>query len=280
MNNIQDIINHCEKVAGRYVGDLNLLTLAAFNCGLSNVQDFSNYSQEQMNLFNNYVEQFFTTDIPTAYIVGFELFLGERILVTKDTLIPRFETEELVLNLEARIRKNYPKSSSLSIADICSGSGVIGVSLYNRLKDDYDITITFVDISNPALAVTERNAKFFNLEYNIYQGDMAKPLVDRQLTFDIIVSNPPYIGLNENVQNTVLSYEPKLALYANDNGLELYKSLIDDIIVLGKEKFCLMLEIGEAQSEILDEYLKDMHNLQFETIKDMNGLDRNLYLEV
>ncbi len=280
MNNIQDIINHCEKVAGRYVGDLNLLTLAAFNCGLSNVQDFSNYSQEQMNLFNNYVEQFFTTDIPTAYIVGFELFLGERILVTKDTLIPRFETEELVLNLEARIRKNYPKSSSLSIADICSGSGVIGVSLYNRLKGDYDITITFVDISNPALAVTERNAKFFNLEYNIYQGDMAKPLVDRQLTFDIIVSNPPYIGLNENVQNTVLSYEPKLALYANDNGLELYKSLIDDIIVLGKEKFCLMLEIGEAQSEILDEYLKDMHNLQFETIKDINGLDRNLYLEV
>ncbi len=280
MNNIAEVINHCEKVAGRFVGDLNLLTLAAFNCGLSQVEQFENYSQEQQTLFNQYLDKFFSTDIPTAYIVGFELFLGERIKVTSDTLIPRFETEELVLNLEAKIRKKYPRSSSLAIADICSGSGVIGVSLYNRLKDDYDVTITFVDISHSALEVTKQNANQFGLNYSIYQGDMSKPLVANNLRFDVIVSNPPYIGLNEDVQTTVLSYEPKLALYANDNGLELYKSLIDAIILLGKEEFCLMLEIGEAQGLILDQYLSDAHNLNFEIIKDMNGFDRNLYVEV
>lgn len=280
MNNIQEVINQCQKAAGRYVGDLNLLTLAAFNCSLSEVKSFDSYSEQQLTAFNCYLDKFFNSDIPTAYIVGFELFLGNKISVTSDTLIPRFETEELVINLETRIRNKFALGSNLDIADVCSGSGVIGVSLYQRLKDDYKVTITFVDISSAALAVTEINAKAYNLNYKVLQGDMLKPLITNQLRFDVIVSNPPYIAYDEEVQQTVVSYEPSLALYAKDNGLALYKSLISDIINVSKDEFCLMLEIGMSQSEILNEYLNEMHGYEFETIRDLNGLDRNLYLEV
>ncbi|WOO89777.1 peptide chain release factor N(5)-glutamine methyltransferase [Mollicutes bacterium LVI A0078] len=280
MNNIQSVINQCQKAAGRYVGDLNLLTLAAFNCGLSEVQSFESYTKEQVEEFTSYLDKFFNTDIPTAYIVGFELFLGNKISVTSDTLIPRFETEELVINLEKRIRSKFAIGSNLDIADVCSGSGVIGVSLYQRLKADYNIKVTFVDISEEALAITELNAKAYELDYTILKGDMLKPLIDNKLQFDVIVSNPPYIAFDEEVQETVVSYEPSLALYAKDNGLALYKSLISDIIDVSKDEFCLMLEIGMSQSEILNRYLIETHGYQFETISDLNGLDRNLYLEV
>lgn len=280
MNNLKSIINQCEKAAGRYVGDLNLLTLAAFNCDLASTNDLSTYSKQQLDTFNKYLDIFFTTDMPTAYIVGFEYFLGNKIVVNQNTLIPRFETEELVINLESRIRSKYPIGSKLSIADVCSGSGVIGVSIYNRLKDDYNIEISFVDISPEALEVTHINADNYQLCYNIYQGDMLEPLISSNLHFDVIVSNPPYIANSEPVQQTVLDYEPKLALYAKDNGLALYKSLINDIIKVGNENFCLMLEIGESQALVLSDYLMEKHKLKFEVISDINGLDRNLFLEV
>lgn len=280
MNSIDTVIKKCEQVAGRYVGDLNLLTLAAFNCNLRDVRNFTNYSKEQVEQFNYYLEQFFNTDIPTAYIVGFELFLDLKILVNQHTLIPRFETEELVINLESRIKLKYKPGSKISIVDICSGSGVIGVSLYKRLEAMYEIEITFVDISREALDVTLLNCQQYGIEADLILGDMAKPLIARESKFDVIVSNPPYIDYLEDVQSTVLSYEPKLALYANDNGLALYKSLINDIIEIGNQQFCLMLEIGESQAAALNQYLLVKHGYEFEVIKDINGSDRNLYLEV
>lgn len=280
MNNITAIISQTEKVAGRYVGDLNLLTHAAFNCTLSEVQAFETYSPEQLLKFNQYLDLFLNTDTPTAYIVGFELFLGNKICVTPDTLIPRFETEELVLNLEKCIRHKYPIGSKLTIADICSGSGVIGVSLAKRLENDYNCHLTFVDISQAALAVTEANASQYQLNYTAFISDMAKTLVDQELKFDVVVSNPPYIAIDEFVQDTVVRYEPALALYAKDYGLALYKTLINDIINISNDKFCFMLEIGETQATALNQYLSQVHNLQFQVIQDMNGYDRNLYLEV
>lgn len=279
MNNINDYIQKCGEVASRYVGDLNLLTLAAFNCNLSAVQSFENYCPDEIAKFEQLANTFFTTDIPTAYIVGFELFLGERITVDQNTLIPRFETEELVLNLEQRIKAKYKRGSSLAIADICSGSGVIGVSLYNRLKADYKVDITFVDISVKALSVTRINADKFGVDYQLLTGDMAAPLISSNMTFDVIVSNPPYIGYEEDVQASVLNYEPKLALYAEDDGLALYKSLISDIMKISNDEFCFMLEIGETQSAALNAFLLGKHNKFFEIIKDINGADRNLYLE-
>lgn len=280
MNSIEDIKNKCIEAEGRYVGDLNLLTLAAFSSTLKDVGRLEDYKPEMRQKFESYVNIFFTTDMPVAYIVGFELFLGERYKVSKDVLIPRFETEELVLNLEQKIRKKYNHGSLLKIADVCSGSGVIGTSLYLRLKADYKIEVSFVDISPKAIEITKYNARQYKVPSQYFVGDMLAPIIDNQLQFDVVVSNPPYIANFEFVQDTVLSYEPHLALYAKDNGLALYKSLINDIIDVCNDKFCLMLEIGETQSKALNEYLNDIHGYQFEVITDINGYDRNLYLEV
>lgn len=279
MNKITEVITKTEKAEGRYVGDLNLLTLAAFNCNLNQVQDFTAYNQEQLTLFDQLLNDFFNTNIPTAYIVGFEYFLGNKITVTSDTLIPRFETEELVINLESRIRRKYSKGSNLTIADVCCGTGVIGISLYLRLEDDYNISLSFVDISSAAMAVTKQNCNEYNIEANYYIGDMITPLIENDKYFDIIVSNPPYIDEDGYVQDTVVEYEPHLALFAKDKGLALYKQLINDIIKVCNENYCFMLEIGESQALILDEYLFKLHGMHFEIIKDMNGFDRNLLLE-
>lgn len=280
MNNITEIIEKCERTKSRYIGDLNLLTLAAFDCKLSDVKDFCCYTESQLEIFFEYVNEFFNSDIPTAYIVGFEYFLNNKILVTPDTLIPRFETEELVLNLIAKIKKRYLKGTKLVISDICCGSGVIGVNLYNALKDEYDLEINFVDISAKALEVTKNNADKYGLKYNLFEGDMAKPLIQNKIKSDIIVSNPPYIDYSELVQDTVAKYEPSLALYANDSGLYFYKSLINDIMKISTKKFCFILEIGESQSQAINDYLNEQLKLKFEVLKDINGSDRNLYLEV
>ncbi len=279
MNNIDEVIKKCNSIDNRFVGDLNLLTLAAFDCKLNEVSEFTAYSDKQVESFKKYLSLFWETDIPPAYIVGFEYFLGYKITVTKHTLIPRFETEELVINLEQSIRSKYQRGAELSICDICCGSGVIGVSLFNRLCNDYNVKITFTDISTNALFVTKINAINYKVDYSLIEGDMSKPIVEKNLKFDIIVSNPPYIGYDQFVQPQVLKYEPKLALYAEEDGLVLYKKLIDDILYITKDKFCFMLEIGESQAEQLDNYLYEKHQLKFNVLKDINGSDRNLLLE-
>ncbi len=239
----------------------------------------SDFSEEQINKFNKLLEVFWSTDIPTAYIVGFEMFLNTKIFVNENTLIPRFETEELVINLESKIRAKFPTGKKLKIVDICCGSGVIGVVLFNRLKTDYELEVTFVDICPKALEVTKKNAQENNLNYKIFCGDMTTPLIQNNLKYDVIVSNPPYIDKGEEVQLTVTKYEPHLALYANDNGIQFYKVLINDILKISNNQFCFMLEIGNAQSKTLNNYLEQKHKLNFEIINDMNGFERNLYLE-
>lgn len=267
-----------EEAENRYVGDLNVLTFSAFDCNLQTALNES-FTEKQIEKFESYLDDFFNTDIPVAYIVGFEYFLNLKILVTKDTLIPRFETEELVINLEKKIRNKYKLGSIISICDVCTGSGVIAVSLHERLKSDYKLEITAIDLSEKALKVASQNFESYNIDADIFCGNLLDPVINKGQKFDIVVSNPPYIGRNEDVQSTVLKYEPELALYAEDNGLALYKEIIDKYKLVTNGRYSLMFEIGEAQSAALNKYINDKYGIKFETIKDINGLDRNLYVE-
>lgn len=276
---ISEYINITEKAEGRYVGDLNLLTLSAFNCLLKDVSS-QRLTSEQVDSFDALFTTFMTTDIPTAYIVGFELFLGLKVIVNEHTLIPRFETEELVLNIVERIKNKYPRGSRLSILDLCCGSGVIALSVYLNLKDNYQIKLFATDVSEKALAVAKRNFQEYAIPCRVLQGDLLKPVLKTEEKFDVIISNPPYIANDEVVQASVLKYEPLLALYASDHGLELYKQIIDDLPLVTKDKFALIFEIGTGQASQLDSYLQFRHGYHFEVINDINNLPRNLYLEV
>ncbi len=276
-NFIKTKIKLIENLEGRYVGDLNLLTLATFSMSVNEcTMTTRKITIEEEIKFNEYFKQFTSTDIPTAYIVGFELFLGTRIFVNQNTLIPRFETEELVYNLVSKIRTKYSINSTIDVLDVCTGSGVIAISIALLLKDEYDINLTVVDLSPEALEVCRKNLEYYKLKATVINGDMTTDVKNK---YDVVVSNPPYIDISELVQSQVLKYEPHLALYAEDNGLLLYKQLIDDLKRISKLDSILMLEIGKDQAKSLNEYLKIKWNMEFEVVQDMNGLDRNLYLE-
>lgn len=276
---IKKYLELTNKAEGRFVGDLNLLTLSAFNCKVNQIEDVL-CTAKQIQQFDRYFTTFITSDIPVAYIVGFEYFLGNKIIVNEHTLIPRFETEELVLNLVKRIRAKYPVGSEVTLLDLCCGSGVIGISLVLLLADDYHINLVLSDISETALEVAKRNLKLHNLTAKVVAGDLLKPVIKLGTKFDIVVSNPPYVSHRETVQASVLKYEPSLALFANDNGLELFKQIINQLPLITNNNYCLMFEIGHKQSIYLNSYLKLKLGYEFEVINDINNLPRNLYLEV
>ena len=136
-----------------------------------------------------------------------------------------------------------------------------------------DVTLT--EISESALAVAQQNAE--NLEANVqfYQGDMLAPLLERDLKFDILVSNPPYIPLQEDVDPFVKDNEPHLALFGGEDGLKFYRLILKDAKKILKPKNIIAFEHAwnhrEAMAELVKEHFPDS---KFETLKDLNGKDR------
>ena len=156
--------------------------------------------------------------IPVAQIIGQREFMGLDFKVTKDTLIPRPDTEILVENVITKVKEEFKDKNSYDIVDIGTGSGAIILSLLNFLKKANGFT---VDISPKAIEVAKENAQ--NLQVSdrctFFVGDLFTPLVNK--TFDVIVSNPPYIPQEDikNLEIDVKDYEPLSALTDNGDGL-------------------------------------------------------------
>src|SRR5690554_97647 len=156
------------------------------------------------------------TGKPVQYIVGHEWFYDRKFKVTPHTLIPRPETEEWF----DRYIKQLP-NKSLRVLDIGTGSGVIAISHKLERKQD---EVTAVDINEETLAVAKENAANLEADVIFQKSDMVKNVKGK---FDLIVSNPPYIGKDEwqEMDESVLAYEPKEALFAEEEGLFFYKEL-------------------------------------------------------
>ena len=158
---------------------------------------------------------------PIQYIFGETEFYNLRFLVNKHVLIPRPETEELV---EWII--NEEGNKNISLLDIGTGSGCIAVSLAKNITN---AKVFAWDISTPALEVANRNAKLNNISISFSQADILQTKTSEH-TFDVIVSNPPYITEQEKsiMHSTVIEHEPSLALFVpNDNPLLFYKHISD-----------------------------------------------------
>lgn len=158
---------------------------------------------------------------PIQYIFGETEFYNLRFLVNKHVLIPRPETEELV---EWII--NEEGNKNISLLDIGTGSGCISVSLAKNITN---AKVFAWDISTPALEVANRNAKLNNVSISFSQADILQTKISEH-TFDVIVSNPPYITEQEQsiMHSTVIEHEPSLALFVpNDNPLLFYKHISD-----------------------------------------------------
>ena len=206
---------------------------------------------------------------PVQYIVGNVNFYGYNLNVNKNVLIPRFETEELVDNTIKFIKSKFNK---VDILDIGTGSGAIAISL----KKETNSNVTATDISIDALEVAKSNAKMNNCDINFINTNIYDGINDK---FDVVISNPPYIREDEEIEDIVKNNEPNIALYAKDNGLYFYENILKRINTILKEKYLIAFEIGEKQFNdikiIKDKYLPQAN---IELKKDMQGRDRMVFI--
>lgn len=204
---------------------------------------------------------------PMQQIIGHEWFYDRKFLVTADTLIPRPETEEWLDHV-----LNKLPNRSLSVLDIGTGTGVIGITV--KLEKP-DAVVTATDISEPALNIAKENAQRLGADINFKCGDVFEPVKDQ--TFDLILSNPPYISRDELsvMDESVIRYEPKTALFAEEEGLAIYKKLAKSLNHYLNEEGFAFFEIGYKQGESVATIFKQaLPQAYVEIYQDFNGLDR------
>ncbi len=202
------------------------------------------------------------------YIVGNTNFYGYELDVNKNVLIPRRETEGLV----EEVIKRTKDFDNPTIIDVGTGSGAIAISLSKELNTK----IYASDISDKALEVAKKNAIKNDANVMFLEGDMLKPYIKNNIKVDIIVSNPPYIKENEPIQAVVKNNEPHLALYAKNNGLQFYESILNDAKKVVKDKYLIAFEIGASMKDDIKKLSKKyLPKAAVEIKKDLS--DKNRY---
>ena len=208
---------------------------------------------------------------PVQYIVGNVDFYGYIIDVNKNVLIPRRETEELV---EEVIKRSKVFNNPV-IIDVGTGSGAIAISLSKELN----CHIYASDISKNALKVAKENSIKNNSNITFLEGDMLEPYIKNNIKVDIIVSNPPYIKEDEEIEKIVKDNEPHLALYAKNNGLEFYESILKDAKKILNKKYLIAFEIGITQGEDIKKLAnKYLPNAKVEIKKDLSDKNRFIFV--
>ena len=209
--------------------------------------------------------------IPVQYIVGSVDFYGNIFKVTKDTLIPRFETELLVEKSINYINK-YFKDKIIDVLDIGTGSGCIAITINKLINSNVDA----VDISDKAIEVAKENNKINNTDVNVIVSDVFSNVNKR---YDVIISNPPYISYDEEIMDIVYDNEPHSALFALDKGLYFYDKILSECRKYLNDKFLIAFEIGYKQgNDIINIINKYFDNVNISLEKDYNGRDRFIFV--
>jgi release factor glutamine methyltransferase len=208
---------------------------------------------------------------PIQYITGQQEFFGLQLKVTPATLIPRPETEHLVEAVLERV----PHDREIDILDVGTGTGAIALALAAHLPQ---ARITAIDLSAEALEVARENAATYGLtsRVRLLLSDLliGIPQKDQTSSFDVIVSNPPYIPENERAElhPQVRDYEPAQALFGGALGLDIYRRLIPQAYTALKSGGLLALEMGHGQKDALATLLSHWENLSF--IEDLQQIPR------
>ena len=230
--------------------------------------------QEALEEECKFVEEIYTKladHIPAQYIIGHAEFFGMQLKVDERVLIPRPETEELVeLILAENLKEN------LKVLDIGTGSGAIALAL---AKSRPDWTITASDISQDALDLASKNAEIQNLNIFLKKSDCFSEISSK---YDIIVSNPPYISRSDEseVGLNVLHSEPHLALFADEDGLAIYRRIAEDSKDYLNDGGKIYLEIGYKQGQSVPALFKEnFPEKQVRTLRDQFGQDRMVVVD-
>ena len=210
---------------------------------------------------------------PLQYVLKKVNFYGNNFYVDERVLITRFETEELIENTIFYIKKYL--SNPIDIVDLGTGSGAIGLTLEKKIPTN---SVDLIDISKEALEVAKINKEILKSNANLIQNDF---LTNISKKYDVIISNPPYIMDQEEIEEIVKNNEPHLALYAGEDGLDCYKKILKDVEKNLKEKALIAFEIGSSQGEQIKELaFQYLNNCKVEIKKDLSGRDRMLFILV
>jgi len=212
---------------------------------------------------------------PIAYLVGRCEFYSLPLTITPDCLIPRPETEHLVEKAILFLRQ---RQGTPLVLDLCTGSGCIAAAVAKNVKDAH---IVATDICDAALKVAAENTEKLKLTHTVQLlcGDLFDPIITEldKTRFDLIVSNPPYVSEPEYeaLDKNVKEYEPKGALIAGADGLDVYKRIAEKVDDFLKPDGMLMMEIGYAQGPAIRELLENSSIFKTITIeKDFANNDR------
>ena len=225
-------------------------------------------TEEHLNIIKSKVEARLADRTPVQYIIGEAYFMGEFFKVTHDVLIPRQETELLVTKSIELIKENGLKN----ILDIGTGSGCIACTIAKRTNS----TVLGVDISSDALRIALDNVTRLGINNRaVFRKSDLFSKIRAEERFDMIISNPPYIPIGTKLEPE-LKHEPSIALFAEENGLQLYRKIVSEAPNYLNEGGWLIFELGIGEAiqvkAFMNEYFEDV------TIeKDLNGIDRIIY---
>lgn len=249
-------------------------------------------NKEAHNLYMEYDEEMREEDIktfedgiqrlvkgePLGHVLGFEWFYGYRFTVNEDVLIPRPETEELVANILASYDEHFSDATNVIAVDVGTGSGAIAISVK---KEEPNIHMIATDISEKATTVAKMNAQQNDAIITTMVGDMLAPLIDRDIKVDILISNPPYIPSGETMEDSVVNYEPHVALFGGEDGLKFYRMIFENAHKVLKEKAFMAFEMGYDQKERLSALASEYFpKAKVEVIKDLSGKNRMLFVYI
>ena len=261
--------------AGINNADFDAWILVEKICGISRTEYFVKMHDK---VDDKIVTQYFEaiekriTHYPLQYIVGEWEFMGLPFKVNENVLIPRQDTEVLVEKaLEIIEKETEKRKANLSVMDMCTGSGCIGITVAKKCPK---ALVSCIDISEAALNVAKENAKLNEVKnISFIHSDLYTNVNEK---YNIIISNPPYITSEEveKLMPEVKNFEPRIALDGDEDGLKFYR----EIIAKSKEHLCengyILFEIGYDQGEQVKELLREKGYTGIEVLKDFSGNDR------
>lgn len=244
--------------------------------GLNNFQQRQSadlkLADENKNRFQEIISEL-KTGKPYLQILGETEFYGMKIFVDENVLIPRPETEELLEITIQKISNFKSQISNLQVLDIGTGSGIIPLVLKKHFPE---AEVSSIDFSEKALEVAKKNADFHQLDINFIHADYLS--LDLNQNFDVIISNPPYIGIDEEneIADSVKGFEPTMALFSpTSDALIFYRKIAEDSKKHLNKNGLLFLEINQKLGTETLELYKDF--AQAELIKDLSENDRFIF---
>lgn len=255
--------HHGEEEAAKLLL-LELSTLDSHAFYLAMKDQVSDHLKET---FLHHLDRHLIDHIPVQHLIGHSYFYGYRLKVNEYVLIPRPETEQLVEYVLYYMDKYFPQGE-VHVLDLGTGSGCIGLTL---AKEEPRLHVIVSDISQKALEVAKENQALLDVDVKLIQSDLFQNITG---SFDIIVSNPPYIPDSEVVEDVVRK-EPSVALYGGSLGVDFYQKILSQAKPFLKEKSLIAFEHGYQQKAIIKGFIDAMYpDATLIQLKDLQGKDR------